>query len=205
MSTSPASMWEQRYQAPEYFYGTSPNDFLAANRAALGDGPALCLAEGEGRNAVFLASSGLPVTSVDLAAAGVDKTRRLALERGVEVDARQGDLATFDLGVERWATIVAIFVHLPPAVRVDLHRRVVAALRPGGTFLCEGYTAAQLGRGTGGPGSPELFVSEAILRRELEGLEVLRATECERDVIEGTGHSGRGAVVQFLARKPSAV
>ena len=197
----PRQMWEERYGAEEFVFGTEPNDFLRENAAALRRGNVLCVAEGEGRNAVFLAGEGFAVSSVDLTEAGVAKTLRLATERGVAVDALVGDLTEFDLGDARWDSIVSIFAHTPPSLRIDLHRRVVDALVPGGIFLLEAYTPAQVGRGTGGPQAPELTMTAKGLRVELEPLEFLRIEELERDVIEGPGHTGVGAVVQVIARK----
>jgi 2-polyprenyl-3-methyl-5-hydroxy-6-metoxy-1,4-benzoquinol methylase len=195
-------MWEQRYGVAEYVYGTEPNGFLRAHAGALPPGPVLCVAEGEGRNSVFLAGAGREVHSVDLAEAGVAKTLRLAGERGVTVNAVVADLSVHDLGVEQWAAVVSIFAHMPPHVRRDLHTRVVAALRPGGMLLLEAYTPDQLGRGTGGPAVAEMTMTLAGLREELAGLEFVHAEELLREVVEGTGHTGLGAVVQVLARKP---
>jgi SAM-dependent methyltransferase len=201
-SPPPGAAWEQRYLAEGYLYGTEPNDFLRQHVDMIPHGRVLCLAEGEGRNAVFLAGQGFEVASIDLAQAGVAKTRRLATQRGVNVDAVTGDLATADLGIQAWNGIVSIFAHLPPAIRRDLHRRVVDALVPGGVFLLEAYTPAQIGRGTGGPPAPELAMTLSGLMRELEGLEFTHALETERDVVEGRGHTGRGSVVQVIARRP---
>ena len=199
----PQAMWEERYGVDDYVYGTAPNGFLAEHVTDLPVGNVLCLAEGEGRNAVFLASTGRRVSSVDLTEAGVAKTLRLAAERNVAVDATVGDLAEFDLGVERWDAVVSIFAHMPSAVRTDLHRRVVASLRPGGVFLLEAYTPDQIGRGTGGPMSDDLTMTLAGLRRELGGLEFEHGEELVREVVEGTHHTGIGSVVQVIARKPS--
>lgn len=200
---TPREMWEARYGAPDYLYGTEPNDFLATEAHRLPQGEVLCLAEGEGRNATWLATRGHTVASVDLTESGTAKTLRLAADRGVRVDAVTADLAHHDLGVERWDGIVSIFAHMPPAVRADLHRRVVAALRPGGVFLLEAYTPDQIGRGTGGPPVAEMTMTLALLRDELAGLEVLHGVETVRSVMEGPGHTGDGAVVQFIARKPT--
>ena len=195
------SMWEERYGADYYVFGTEPNEFLRDSLAMLPAGEILCLAEGEGRNAVFLAGTGRRVTSVDLTDAGVTKTLRLASERGVEVDARVGDLSTFDLGQAKWDAVVSIFAHMAPRDRADLHRRVVEALRPGGLLLLEAYTPDQIGRGTGGPQSVELTMTLSSLEQELAPLELLHAVETERVVTEGPGHTGNAAVVQVIARK----
>ena len=117
------------------------------------------------------------------------------------IDAVVGDLASSDLGVNRWDAIVSIFAHMPSSVRVDLHRRVVAALRPGSVFLLEAYTPDQIGRGTGGPTSADLMMTANGLREELEHLEFLRSEELERGIIEGSHHTGTGSVVQIIACK----
>lgn len=199
---APRGMWEERFGTDNYLFGTDPNEFLRRNVTQLPQGSVLCLAEGEGRNAVFLAECGYHVSSVDLAPAGVAKTLRLAEQRGAQVDAVEGDLETFDIGTERWEAIVSIFAHMPPDVRRSLHARVVAALKPGGVFLLEAYTPAQVGRGTGGPSTPETTMSLAALGDELRGLEHIHARELDRNVIEGPGHTGLGSVVQVIARKP---
>lgn len=193
--------WDERYDDEDYVFGIEPNDFLRDQVAALPPGDVLCLADGEGRNSVFLAGTGRRVTSVDLSPRGVSKALRLADERGVSVDARVGDLATYDIGVEQWDGVVSIFAHMPVSVRSALHRRVVDALRPGGVFLLEAYTPDQIGRGTGGPQSVALTMSLCDLIVELEPLEMLHAIETERYVAEGSGHSGIAAVVQVIARK----
>ena len=195
------AMWEQRYSVDDYVYGTEPNSFLRGHVAVLPMGDVLCLAEGEGRNAVFLATTGRRVSSVDLTGAGVAKTLRLAVAAGVSVEAVAGDLAHYDLGVDRWDAVVSIFAHMPSPVRVDLHRRVVASLRPGGVFLLEAYTPDQVGRGTGGPASADLMMTLGGLRSELGPLEFAHAEELEREIVEGTHHTGVGSVVQVIARK----
>ncbi|BAN69966.1 class I SAM-dependent methyltransferase [endosymbiont of unidentified scaly snail isolate Monju] len=196
-------MWDQRYSDDDYFYGTAPNDFLATNAGRIPNGPVLCLAEGEGRNAVHLAGLGYQVTAVDSSAAGLRKAERLARERGVTLECVHADLADYDLGTARWAGIVSIFAHLPPPLRRQVHAAIPRALRPGGILLLEAYTPAQLDHGTGGPPVAELMMDAASLRDELPGLVFDHLAECEREVVEGKGHRGTGAVVQAIARKPT--
>jgi SAM-dependent methyltransferase len=196
------AMWEERYAADAYIYGTEPNDFLRAQIDALPVGAVLCVADGEGRNGVFVASTGRAVTSIDLTSSGVDKTRRLAQEQGVDITAVQADLAVHDIGIEAWDGVVSIFAHMPPPVRRDLHRRIVAALRPRGVLVLEAYTPDQIGRGTGGPPVAEMTMTLDGLRDEFDGLEFVHAVEMLREVHEGPGHTGLGAVVQVIARKP---
>ena len=194
--------WDTRYAGDAFMYGTAPNDFLRERVGALpAAGKVLCLAEGEGRNAVFLAEQGFQVTGVDGSRVGLEKAKRLAQQRGVKLETIVADLRDFDLGVARWDAIVSIWCHVPPDLRAALHPKIVAALAPGGVFLLEHYHPRQLGYGTGGPPDAKLLVTRADLERDFAGLEVLHAYEGERDVQEGSGHAGKSYVTQFLARR----
>jgi SAM-dependent methyltransferase len=197
-------MWDKRYSGPGYAYGTRENDYLAEVADRIPVGRVLCLGEGEGRNAVFLAERGYRVTAVDASTVGLEKAERLAAERGVIIRTEVADLAAFDLDVSCWQGIVSIFCHLPPVVRADVHRRCVAGLAPGGAFVLEAFTPRQLAYGTGGPSREELLVNLATLRRELRDLRLEIAREVERDVVEGRYHTGRAAVVQLLGCKDGA-
>jgi SAM-dependent methyltransferase len=195
-------IWDQRYATDHYVYGTEPNDFLAGVVAGLPvAGRALCLAEGEGRNAVFLAERGFEVHAVDASRVGLDKARELARRRAVSITTEVADLDGYRIEPEAWDLIVSIFCHVPPAVRRALHGEVVRGLRPGGRFVLEAYRPAQIALGTGGPPDAGLMVSLDALHDELAGLVFEHSVECERDVIEGHLHTGRGAVVQVVARK----
>lgn len=194
-------MWDERYRSAEYAYGKTPNDFLAAHVGSMPKGKVLSLAEGEGRNAVFLAKLGYAVTAMDSSAVGLEKAALLAKEHGVEIELIHADLATFDLGTDAWDGIVSIFVPLPPMIRQALYRRLPGALKPGGVFLLEAYTPNQIKHGTGGGNNPDLMQTEGSLRAELPTLHFEHLLEVERDVIEGSFHKGLGAVVQAIARK----
>ncbi len=194
-------MWDERYSAEEYIYGTEPNDFLAEAAGRLPVGATLCLADGEGRNGVYLAGLGHRVTAVDSSSVGLEKARKLAATRGVELTTVHADLADFAIEPGGWDVVVSIFAHVPSALRRVLHRKVVAGLRPGGLFVLEAYTPDQLRFGTGGPPDVDRLMRLADLKTELDGLTFEIGHEIERDVIEGRFHGGRGAVVQVLARK----
>lgn len=195
-------MWDERYQQTDFVYGEAPNDFLAEKAGLLRKGRCLCLAEGQGRNAVWLAEQGFSVTAVDQSSVGMVKARELAARRGVTIQTEVADLADFDLGADRWDSIVSIFGHLPSALRRDVHRRVVDALAPGGTFLLEAYTPDQLATsGTGGPADSDMLLTLEKLAEELGDLDILFSQETVREVNEGSFHHGEGAVVQFVARK----
>jgi SAM-dependent methyltransferase len=193
--------WDARYSEPGYAYGTKPNDFLASVASKIPKGPVLCLAEGQGRNAVFLAQRGHRVVAVDSSGVGLAGAAALAESRSVSVETVQADLANFVIEPDSWSGIVAIFAHLPVPLRQRVHQSVVSGLRPGGLFVLEAYTPAQIALATGGPRDPELMMSLGALENELAGLELLIGRELEREVLEGNLHWGRSAVVQVLARK----
>ena len=199
-----ASHWDQRYAGDDYRYGTDPNDFLREQLAALAErGRVLCLGDGEGRNSVFLAEQGCTVVALDASAVGLAKAARLASARGVALSTVHADLADFEFAAGAWDGVVSLWCHLPTPLRRQVHRSVVAGLRPGGALLLEAYTPAQLAFATGGPRDPDLLPTLAQLSAELEGLVLEIGREREREVAEGRGHGGRSAVVQILARRPA--
>lgn len=195
--------WDERYTGAEYLYGTEPSDFLAEHWPALpARGDVLCLADGEGRNGVFLATQGMRVTGVDSSAVGLVKAERLAAERGVPYAAVLADLSVWDLGDARWDGVVSIWAHLPAPVRAALHPRLARSLRPGGILLLEHYHPRQLGYGTGGPPDPTMMLTLDELDRAFADWERLHAFEGERVVVEGCGHGGKSYVTQAILRKP---
>jgi SAM-dependent methyltransferase len=194
-------MWDERYSVDHFVYGTVPNDFLREHANQLKPGRVLCLAEGEGRNAVYLATLGFDVTAVDLSPVGLKKAKRLAQENGVEIKTIQADLNDFDIEPASWDNIISIFCHLPPSLRNNVHNAVSKGLKPGGIFLLEAYTPEQLQHGTGGPPVAEMLQSLSQLEQDFQPLEILLGHEIERDVHEGQFHNGHAAVVQLIARK----
>jgi SAM-dependent methyltransferase len=194
--------WNERYSAPGYTYGTAPNDFLVSVADRIPQGKILSLAEGEGRNAVYLASLGYQVTGVDASEVGLGKARQLAAERGVTIAAVQADLSNFEIEPQQWNGIIACFCHLPSAIRAALHQAAVRGLKPGGVFVLEAFSKEQLSYGTGGPPSLDMLMSLEELEQELAGLDLLHAVRMERAVLEGRGHTGLASVVQILGVKP---
>lgn len=195
-------MWDVRYSTAEYVYGTEPNEFLVSVADQIPKGRVLSLAEGEGRNGVYLAGLGYKVLGIDSSAVGLGKAQRLAEERGVTLETQVADLADFQIKPNSWDAIISIFCHLPSGIRSSVHHRVVAGLRPGGVLVLEAYTPEQLLLKTGGPPTADLTMNLTVLRKELEGLRFTHARELEREVVEGKFHTGRGAVVQVVAVKP---
>lgn len=195
--------WDERYNQKEFIYGTEPNEFLKDNFHKIPKGKILFLAEGEGRNAVFLAKhKGYNVTAMDSSSVGMKKAQQLAEKEGVKIETIVADLNNFDLGEEQWDGIVSIFCHLPPDLRKNVHRKIVKGLKHNGVYLAEAYNPDQLEYKTGGPPVKELLVSLNNIKSEFNGLNFIHAEEKIRAVHEGKLHFGTGAVVQLIAVKP---
>ena len=198
-------MWDQRYKAEGFAYGASPNDFLKSEYSRIPEGGrVLCLAEGEGRNAVFLAKHGYSVTAVDQSSVVLKKAKKLAIENGVEISTIVADLADYELENNFWDGIVSIAAHVPPELRIKLHTQIFTSLKQGGVFILEAFTERQLEmEGIGGPppSGKEMFMSLNELKAELKALDFTIARELDRDISEGKYHQGESAVVQVAACK----
>lgn len=193
-------MWNDVYSCDDYYYGTEPNDFLVEHVGKL-KGRILSLAEGEGRNAVFMAERGLDVLAVDGSEVGLRKTQELAGCRNVQVDILLTDLNDFVPPANSVDGVLSVFAHLPSASRRALHQRCEQALKPGGIFMLEGYSQVQLSRTTGGPKNPDMLFSLEELLKDFSDSEMLLGQEIDREVLEGRGHTGMASVVQLIMRK----
>jgi SAM-dependent methyltransferase len=193
--------WNDRYRAADYAYGRAPNEFLRSQAQRIAPGRVLCLAEGEGRNAVYLATLGHEVTAVDFSIEGLRKAERLAQEQNVQIKTVLANLAIYQPEREAFSAVVAVFAHLPPEVRQRVHAWVAHALHPGGVFILEAYTPKQLTFNTGGPRDAALLMTLDGLQEELAPLEFAIGREVEREVDEGPFHAGTSATVQVVAVK----
>jgi 2-polyprenyl-3-methyl-5-hydroxy-6-metoxy-1,4-benzoquinol methylase len=193
--------WNERYNEAQYAYGTTPNDFLKAQQIG-SDLKVLCLAEGEGRNGVYLAGLGNDVTCIDYSEEGLKKTNQLAAQNGVEVSCLCADLGEMNLVENSWDVIVAIFAHFPTPVKSHIWPQIFTALKPGGKLIMEVYDQEQLRFGTGGPQHPELLYSKEELQELLVGAyQSFQIEKVYREVQEGTYHNGASATIQVLATK----
>ncbi len=200
--SSELARWNERFSAPDYIFGTAPNAFLASKAALLRPGQrALCVADGEGRNSVWLAEQGLEVTAFDISPVGVAKARKLAAERGVRVEHEVASVYEWSWPSARFDVVAAIFVQFAdPAMRAFLFERIAAGLKPGGLLLLEGYTPKQLEYRTGGPSRIENLYTAELLRASFPGFEILELREYEAELEEGSNHAGRSALIDFVAR-----
>ena len=204
MSNAELERWNERYGAPDYIFGTAPNAFLASNASRLKRGQrALCIADGEGRNSVWLAEQGLEVTAFDFSPIGVDKARKLAASRGVKVRHDVSTVYDWSWPTAAFDLVVAIFVQFAdPPMRSFMFERMARALKPGGLVLVEGYTPKQLEFGTGGPKQVDQLYTEELLRGAFAGMEIVELRQYEAELNEGSRHQGPSAVIDLVAKGP---
>ena len=205
--TPRAAGWEARFaESDDYLFGEAPNAFLAAeaHRIAPG-GEVLAVADGEGRNGVFLAERGARVHAVEAAPSAIAKARRLAAGRGVSLAWEQADLTRWTWPVSRYDAVVAIFVQFVSAEeRPAFFAGLAGALKPGGLLLMQGYGLGQLAYGTGGPRVADQLYTEAMLRENFAALDLLHLHAYDADIAEGSRHVGRSALIDLVARRPAA-
>ena len=197
------NFWDQQFSVAGYKYGTEPNAFLRSQVHRLATGSRVLVpGDGEGRNSVWLAAQGHSVLALDASAIGLQKAQTLASSRGVTIETALADLADWQADPASFDAVVLTFVHLPPALRASAHRRLAAALRPGGLLVLEAFHPSQLGRSSGGPKQIDMLYALADLRSDFAGLlDELMAEECEVLLDEEPGHQGKARVTRYIGQR----
>jgi SAM-dependent methyltransferase len=195
--------WETRFRVPDYAFGKEPNYFLVSCKALLPPrGRALTVADGEGRNGVWLAEQGLDVLSIDFSPSAQSKARALAAEHGVNVAFDLVDVHTWDYPEAAFEVVAEIFTQFSsPAERAVKWAGMRRALKPGGLLIIQGYLPKQLQYGTGGPKQIENLYTRALLEENFHDFRDLKIVEEEREIYEGTSHGGMSAVINFVGWK----
>lgn len=203
MSTSEFERWQERFAAAGYLFGTAPNEFLKHHAHLLRRGDkALAIADGEGRNGVFLAELGLDVLSVDFSPLAQDKARKLAAERGVTLRVVQADIIDWDWPAETIDVVAAIFFQFAaPAERDKIFAGIKKTLKPGGLLLLEGYGPKQLEYKTGGPPHLENLYTPDLLEKAFADFSSVEVREYDAVINEGPGHGGLSALINLVGRK----
>jgi len=199
-----ANHWDERYRGEDYLFGREPNAFLKreAHRFAPGEG-VLAVADGEGRNGVFLAGLGLRVHAVDASAVALEKSAKLARDAGVEITRELADLGSWTWPEEEYDHVVAIFIQFAaPDLRAQLFESMKRALRPGGLILLQGYRPEQVELGTGGPPHRENMYTRTLLEEAFADFDILHLEERDMVIREGRGHDGPSALIELVARRP---
>jgi SAM-dependent methyltransferase len=194
--------WETRFSARDYIFGKEPNAFLKAQANLLpANGTALSVADGEGRNGVWLAEQGLDVLTIDYSSAALAKARALAAERGVPLRTEVTDVFAWRWPMNTFDVIVAIFIFAAPAQRPAFFANLKGALKPGGLLLMQGYRPQQLKYRTGGPPDAERMLTRAILEQGFGDMAELDIREHDSPISEGTAHVGMSALIDLVAKK----
>lgn len=206
MSFDHEAFWSARYRGvgEEYLFGTAPNKFLASQAERFGDGMrVLSVADGEGRNAVWLAEQGCQVTATEISPVALEKAAKLARGRNVTVDLVQADILNWDWPREEFDAVVGIFIQFAtPAERPRQLAGMKQAVKSGGLLFLQGYTPKQLEYKTGGPSAVENLYTAEMLREFFADWEIVSLHEHEDTIEEGSAHIGRSALIDLVARKP---
>ena len=200
----PSDFWDARYATDDYIFGTAPNLFLARQAALIQPGMrALAIADGEGRNGVWLAEQGAQVHAIDISSPALEKARKLAAARGVTLEIEQADVLDWHWPEAAYDVVAAIFIQFaPPPERDRIIEGISRTLKPGGVLILQGYTPKQVEFGTGGPPSAANMYTAALLREWFDGWDILHLAEHESVISEGAHHHGMSALVDMVARKP---
>ena len=199
----PQAMWDKRFSTPNYVFGEEPNAFLVSQAARLGKGHALALADGEGRNSVWLAKRGFAVDAFDFSKPAVAKAHALAEKHKVQVNFTCSPWQSFDWKPSHYDVVAGIFFQFAtPDERAELFGKIIHSLKSGGTVIIQGYGKNQLQYKTGGPDKLEHLYDEELLRNAFAGFDIQVCESYETMIHEGPGHSGMSALVGFVARKP---
>lgn len=195
--------WEARFAAPGYAFGKEAAAFLKAHASRLpASGKALSIADGEGRNGVWLAERGLDVHAIDFSPTALQKSRALAAERGVTITAERADVTTWRWPTAAYDVIAAIFIQfVTPAERSELFGNIKRALKPGGLLLLHGYRPEQLRYRTGGPQEADRMYTRQLLEASFGDMTQLEIFEHDSFVNEGSSHVGMSALIDLIARK----
>ena len=201
---NPRETWNARYAIPDYLFGEAPNEFLVRAASQIKPrGTVLCVADGEGRNSVWLAEQGFVVTAFDFASNAVEKARELAARRGASVDHRLSDLEHWDFESTRYDAIVAIFIQfLAPETRDAMFEGMQSVVLPGGVFVLEGYRPEQVDYATGGPPRRDHMYTREWIEARFAGWEILSLDLYDAEIREGRAHSGMSALIDMVARRP---
>jgi SAM-dependent methyltransferase len=199
----PQTMWDKRFSTPDYVFGEEPNAFLVSQAALIGKGQALAVADGEGRNSVWLAQQGLSVDAFDFSSPAIVKAQALAAKHKVKVNFTCSDWQSFDWPTAHYDLVAGIFFQFAaPDERAELFEKINKSIKPGGLLIIQGYGKNQLKYNTGGPGKLDHLYDDTLMRDAFAGYEVLVCNTYETSITEGAGHTGMSALVGFVARKP---
>ena len=196
--------WNERFNKEEFIFGKEPNEYLVEQTSQYlkPNASVLCIADGEGRNGVWLAKQGMRVTSFDVSDIALVKAKQFAKDNEVNIEYSLCDTDGFDWKTNSYDAIIAIFIQFAdPEMRVRIFKQVHQALKPGGIFILQGYTPKQLEYKTGGPSLIEHLYTEEMIRKLSHDFEILDLQCYEKELSEGARHTGMSALLGMVAKK----
>ncbi len=201
---NPRETWDSRFSTDDYIFGTEPNAWLAQHANLLQPGMrVLAVADGEGRNSVWMAKRGLQVDAFDISPVGIEKAKKLAQHNGVAVNFSVCGVEDYPWKALEYDAVVAIFIQFAdPDTRATLFKHMKSALKPDGLILLQGYTPKQLDYKTGGPPNINHLYTETMLQEAFGDLDISELLAYEQVLTEGTQHHGQSALIGMVARKP---
>ena len=194
--------WDERFSIKDYLFGAEPAQALVKlEHYLIPQGDTLVIADGEGRNSVYLASKGFKVTATDASTVANVKAKALAASRNVAVDYQVEDFFDIDWSAKQYDNIVGIFFQfIPPDKIKQVLTALRTAIKKGGTLLIHGYTPQQIELATGGPKDVSLMYTKELFEDMFENVEILVNNEYQMQLTEGSGHNGPSALIDFVAQ-----
>ena len=196
--------WNERFDKDEFIFGKEPNEYLVqkTHQYLKPDNSVLCIADGEGRNGVWLAKQGMRVTGFDVSDVALAKAKQFAREHQVNIQYSLSDTDGFNWQENAYDAVVGIFIQFAdPEMRARIFKKVHQTLKPGGLFILQGYTPKQLEYKTGGPSLIDHLYTEEMIRELCQGFEILELECYEKELSEGPRHTGMSALLGMVAKK----
>lgn len=194
--------WDQSFSNSEYIYGKEPNIFIQKMSDIIPTNAHIaCLAEGEGRNAVYLAEQGHEVVAYDQSQVGLKKAQKLAEQRGVQIQTNLMDLTKEHLPEGHFDASILVFGHVSKNDQTFLFENMFKSVKSGGLIIFEVYSKRQIEYKTGGPGNVEALYDAGQLLKVAEQYEVLHFYYGEAERFEGINHTGLCHIIQVAVRK----
>lgn len=198
--------WNERFDKEEFIFGTEPNEYLVeqVNRHLKSGSRVLCIADGEGRNGVWLAKQGMQVVGFDASDIALSKAKKFAQENHVDVEYSFSYTDSYAWPLNTYDAVVAIFIQFAdPEMRKRIFQKTYETLKPGGIFILQGYTPKQLEYKTGGPSLIEHLYTEELIRELAKDFLIIELRSYEKVLSEGARHEGMSALLGLVAQKPA--
>jgi 2-polyprenyl-3-methyl-5-hydroxy-6-metoxy-1,4-benzoquinol methylase len=197
--------WNERFDKEEFIFGKEPNEYLVEKTKEYlkSKSRVLCIADGEGRNGVWLAKQGMQVVGFDASDIALVKAKQFAKDNQVSVEYSFSDADSFSWDANAYDAVIGIFIQFADsAMRARIFQKTYETLKPGGIFILQGYTPKQLEYKTGGPSLIEHLYTEELIRDLTKDLNILELISYERELSEGPRHTGMSAILGLVAQKP---